>query len=315
MFLVVDIGGTKISLALFNENSLKKERSEIFYTKHFESFEAVVAAFLKEEKISAAAFGVAGPVITSCKGKLRNQKVGLTNLGWEIDKNRLQKRYKFPVFLLNDLLAGAYGIPLLKKSEFLNFNIGKKENENEVLIIPGTGLGIAGIFFDGNNRYPFASEGGHSDFSAKDSRECELLFYLKENYGHASWERILSGPGIVNLYHFLTNKQLTSEKIISYGISNKDKLCREACIWFISLLGSFCGDIALEFLTTKHLYLSGNIANALFPKISPKHFMKTFLEKGRFSKLLSKIPVALITNKDLALLGALNVLKNKQIDF
>ena len=204
LVLAGDIGGTKTHLALFSlhNNSLKSELQKTFPSQEYSGLESVLAEFLAggDYSIGRAAFGVAGPVIDG--------KVKTPNLSWIVDSVKIAEILKLPaVSLLNDLQATAYGLFTLESDQFLVLNEGViRRPGNKVLIAAGTGLGEAILFDDGKNYHPLASEGGHADFAARDELEIELLRYLIGRYGHVSYERVVSGPGLLNIYEFLEER-------------------------------------------------------------------------------------------------------------
>ena len=219
MLLVGDIGGTNTRLALYDYNEKIKQIIEHrFLSSNFDSLNSAIDFFLKEfgnnKDIKAASFGVAGPV--------KDGACNATNIPWVVDVNDLKKKLKIENFyLLNDLQANAYGINLLKEEEFFVINKGKKVEGNSCVVAAGTGLGEAGIYFDGKKNIPFATEGGHADFAPRNDIEIDLLKYLQKKYGHVSYERILSGMGINNLYRFLVDvKKVKIEKKLDEEIKN-----------------------------------------------------------------------------------------------
>ena len=200
MYLIGDIGGTKTRLALIEKNKeIKTLKEEKFLSNDFTSLLTVIKKFLKNEKgkIEKACFGIAGPV--------REGKCQTTNLPWLVDSQEINEEMNFKnVYLLNDLEANAYGIQCLKEDEFHILNEGNPNQKgNAALISAGTGLGEAGLFWDGKKYHPFACEGSHADFAPRDELEIELFRFLRKKYGHVSYERAVSGPGLYNLYQFL----------------------------------------------------------------------------------------------------------------
>lgn len=316
MFLVSDIGGTNTRLALCEEGDHPKLVAEKTYSSSEEKdLHLIINKFLSEQKASVekAAIAIAGPI--------RNGVCKTTNLPWVIDAKELSQKSKIKrVYLLNDLLANAYGIGVLKPEEFITINSGETTHKgNACLISAGTGLGQAGIVMGDKESLPFASEGGHSDFAPRDKREFELLLFLKEKYGHVSYERILSGPGLVELYEFLSKsekskpgKELVEKmkrennkpKVITELGLGGDSFCEEVLDWFISFYGAEAGNLALKFLAVSGVYIGGGIAPKIADRMSQGGFMQAFIDKGRFQGLMESIPVRLITNDKTALLGA-----------
>jgi glucokinase len=312
MILVGDIGGTKTHLALFKDR--KMVRDQKFPSREFPSLSAVVQQFLSShsEQIEKACFGVAGPVV--------NGACHATNLPWVIEAKKIAEEFQIKqVSLINDLEANAWGIRALSPKELIVIQEGVAHPGNQALISAGTGLGEAGLFWDGKQHYPFASEGGHTDFGPRDELEMELLRYLRKQYPHVSYERILSGAGIYQLYRFLIDMRLEKEGsefeqialsdtparvITEKALSKESKVCVRTLEWFLSIYGAEAGNVALKFLPTGGLYIGGGIAAKLGTAFQSGAFMKGFLAKGRFEPLLTTIPVHLILNENTALLGA-----------
>ena len=311
MILAGDIGGTHTRLALFDgKRKIQKEKK--FLSQEYKDLETILEEFLQGEKPVSACFGIAGPV--------RNQKSKVTNLSWTVDAKQVAQRLQIQkVSLLNDLEANGYGTLVLKKEELFVLHEGKKVDANRTLISAGTGLGEAGLFWNGKEHLPFASEGGHVDFAPRNALEVDLLFYLEKKFGHVSYERVVSGPGLLNLFSFLADtgkvkpskelKEAMQEedaaKVISeWGVLKKDEACVRALDWFLSLYGSEAGNAALKFLAFGGVYLGGGIAPRLSEKMKEGAFFSSFVSKGRFEEVLASIPILIVMNEDAALLGA-----------
>jgi glucokinase len=321
MFLIADIGGTKINFALVENKKFLKEKK--LYCKEFNSFNSALFSFLKDvnlNKIDKVCLAVAGPI--------KNNKCKITNLPWTIDAKNISKKLNKEVFLLNDLEASAYGIEGLSDKDFYVLNKGKKQKGNRAIISAGTGLGEAGIYFDGKKYHPFACEGGHSDFGARNKIEFELFQYLAKKFKHVSYEKVVSGPGLYMLYRFLVDtkkapysrllekeflRQDPSSLISEKALKKENAICIKALDWFVSLYGAEAGNLALKFLATGGIFIGGAIALKILEKLKDKIFMKAFIDKGRFSKMLSNISVKVILNKKLPLLGCLEYLKKIKI--
>ncbi len=307
VFLAGDIGGTKTHLALFDGK--KRVAEARFPSRDYPSLKQIVEEFLSQEKASLeiAAFGIAGPV--------RAGRCVATNLPWIVDSKEIAQGLGIEkVALINDLEANAYGIAALLPDEFHTLNEGEAQQGNQALVSAGTGLGEAGLFFDGEHHIPFACEGGHADFAPRGDEEVALFQFLQKRFGHVSYERILSGPGMRNVYDFLVEsgrgerdpdvegenpKRFISDK----ATKGESAVCMQTLEWFISLYGAEAGNTALKFMSLGGVFIGGGIA----PKIASKMrdgFMKAFVDKGRFSELLLSIPVKIILNEETALLGA-----------
>lgn len=314
MILAGDIGGTRTRLAIFEKGVKKVEKK--FFSRNYSGLDQIVLEFLAEGKIQVAkaCFGIAGPI--------KEGKCKATNLPWMIDADQLSQVLGIAsVSLLNDLEANAYGIRELKKDQFFLIQEGNPlQKGNQALIAAGTGLGEAGIIWDGHSYHPFACEGGHTDFGPRNELEIELFLYLKKTFPHhVSYERVISGPGLFSLYRFLieTNKEKSSPLVEAamrtkdpsfvvseWGLHNKDAACVRALDWFVSLYGSEAGNLALKFLSLGGLYIGGGIAPCIKDKIKNGDFISSFTNKGRFKNLLESIPIWVILDDDTALLGA-----------
>ncbi|MBN1552951.1 glucokinase [bacterium] len=315
--LVGDIGGTQTRLALVRSSrqSLEIENLKIFKNSQFASLETVLERFLTKDfnTVQSACFGIAGPVI--------GNRCITPNLEWEVDGYRLARHLDISrTFLLNDLQATALGIFELKPSDFMVLQEGKPDpSGNAALIAAGTGLGEAGIHRIGDDLHPFPSEGGHTDFSPQNQVEMNLSLYLAARYNHVSWERVVSGQGILNIYSFIRDGSTEDEPVwlreqfekidpaaaISKAAEEKtDTVCAAAMDLFLSLYGAEAGNVALKFLATSGLFVGGGIAPKIQPLLASSDFMKSFLNKGRMKPLLQDVPVKVILNESTPLLGA-----------
>lgn len=313
MILAGDIGGTNTRLAFFEGTKLVAE--EKFPSKDHKSLEEIVQIFLKSQKhqVSKACFGVAGPVVDGkCKA---------TNLPWLVDVLNLRGVCgTCSVFLLNDLETKAYGIRVLKEEEIFVLHKGDPTQKgNQALIAAGTGLGEAGLYFDGKDHHPFSCEGGHADFAPRNELEIELFYFLKKKLKHLSYERIVSGPGIHLLYRFLTEMGKENESpevrkamkneppplvISKMAAKIKDPACVRAIEWFLSLYGAEAGNLALKMMSLGGFYIGGGIAPNLIEEMKSGEFLSSFMSKGRFQPLLESMPIYVILNDDASLLGA-----------
>jgi glucokinase len=318
LILAGDIGGTKTHLALFSleGEKLQPKLKKTFPSKQYTGLEPVIEEFLAGNKlsISHAAFGVAGPVV--------DNKVKTTNLPWIIDAGNIAQLFKVgPVALLNDLEATAYGIFTLEPHELFTLNEGVSGRRgNKVLIAAGTGLGEAILYDDGRHYHPIASEGGHGDFAPRDETEIQLLRYLIEKFGHASYERVVSGPGIANIYSFLRDSGRMDEPgwlkekiaasedasavISQEGLAGNSAISVQTLDLFASIYGAEAGNLALRGKAIGGVYVGGGIAPKILAKLKDGTFMRAFLDKGRYRELLSSMPVHVILNEQTALQGA-----------
>lgn len=309
IILAADIGGTKTNLALFElkDDVLKPVYEQTFVTKNYSSFFDLYKSFKNKDlpEIDSICLGVAGPVI--------NGKVSGTNFSWEIDEQEIKKELGVKwVTVLNDLEATAYGIAALQKDDFKEIKGGSKVAGNGAIISPGTGLGEAGLFWDGKAYHPFATEGGHCDFSPRTEFDIEFLRHLQKQYGHVSWERIISGPGIFNIYKFLKafknieEPKWFSEKILkedpaavisSCATTNTYPACGETIELFTRYLATETAQLALKFKATGGIFIGGGIIPKIINIFDKKLFIENFLQVNRMNPLLENIPVQLILNQ------------------
>ena len=318
LILAGDIGGTKTHLALFSRQGekLKSELKRTFPSKQYPGLEPVVEEFLagQQVSISRACFGIAGPVLDG--------EVKTPNLAWVVNSDKIAQRFKLhSVTLLNDLEAAGYGIFTLEPDELFTLNEGvSRQRGNKVLIAAGTGLGEATLYDDGHDHHPSASEGGHGDFAPTDETQIGLLRYLTKKFGHASYERVVSGPGIANIYGFFRDsgrfeepdwlKQKLSAAddmsvaISQEGLAGSSDICAEAMNLFVSIYGAEAGNLALRGKAIGGVYVGGGIAPKILAKLQDGTFMRAFLDKGRYRELLSAMPVRIILNDQSALQGA-----------
>lgn len=319
MILAGDIGGTKTNLALitFNNQKIQTIFSKQFSSQNYKSFYEILDEFLslhKNQKISVACFGIAGPIVEG--------NSNLTNLSWNINTIDLQNKLNTSkVKLLNDLEATAYGMLYLNDEELIELNPNaKKQKGNIAVIAAGTGLGEAILYNDGINYYPIGTEGGHTDFAPLTQQQNKLLEWLKTKYPeHVSYERVLSGQGITTLYQFLLETNFAPECKQMLNISNdedknamiskcafelNDKLSLETLKLFIEIYGAEAGNLALKSMSIGGVFIGGGIAPKILHFIQNGIFINSFLKKGRFEKLLKNISIKVSLNEQTALLGS-----------
>ena len=320
MLLAGDIGGTKTHLAIFAPEKGPHDAivDRIYHSGQYSNLETIVQAFMAEVNlpVERAVFGVAGPVAGG--------QATITNLPWIIRETRLQEVLQIgSVRLLNDLQAIAYSVPFLEPAGLHTLNDGDVEPHGPIAVIaPGTGLGEAYLTWDGNHYRAHASEGGHADFAPTDELEMSLLRYMLRLYDHVSYEKVCSGLGIRNLYFFLKNtgyapeppwlaKQLLecndpTPLIVNAALNHDEQPCELAVAalrLFVSILGAEAGNLALKLMSTGGVYLGGGIPRRILPWLEHKYFMQSFLNKGRFSTVLIRLPVHVILHHNAALLG------------
>jgi glucokinase len=318
LILAGDIGGTKTNLALFSVDGekLHSETMRGYPSKRYSGLVPVLQEFLagNNAHIIAACFGIAGPVV--------DNKVKTPNLPWMIDAAELRRAVKLDaVWLLNDLEAGAYGIFTLDDDEFWTLNQGTmRQSGNKALIAAGTGLGQALLHDDGQHFRPLASEGGHGDFAPRNELEIELLRHLIKRFGHVSYERVLSGPGLFNIYRFfkesrgLEEPQWLTDRFAAAGdasavvsqaaLAGEAEICVKSLDLFVSVYGAEAGNLALRAKSVRGLYVGGGIAPKILAKLKDGTFMRAFIDKGRYTDLLAAVPVQVVLNDQAALRGA-----------
>jgi glucokinase len=313
MLLAGDIGGTGSRLGLFDLRDGRPLGTavETYSSAEHARLEDIVAKFLTAHpgQITHACFGIAGPV--------QDGEVITPNLPWHIRATTLASALKLPrVTLINDLEANAYGATVLDESEFETLQAGTPDPQgNAGIISAGTGLGEAGFYYDGTRLRPFASEGGHVTFAPQDELQDEMLRHLRKRFGHVSYERVLSGPGLVNIFEFFqaTGRGEAPEELATHlqasaishaaldGTSSRAALALDL---FAAIYGAEAGNLALKMKATRGVLIGGGIAPKILSKLREPSFMAAFLDKGRMRSLLKRIPVRVILNDQCALLGA-----------
>jgi glucokinase len=331
MILAGDIGGTNARLAHFQSQNggLRLITERVYPSREYSEFGEIVSQFLADTaaRPEVACFGIAGPV--------RNGRVETSNLPWVIEQARLAKQIHLPATLLiNDLEANAWGIGALGAQDLIALNrvepsagnqavgnqaVGNQAVGNQAVIAPGTGLGEAGLFWNGSDHEVFACEGGHTDFAPQGDLQIELLRFLASRYEHVSYERILSGPGLVNVYEFLREAGCGDEpagfagqlaegdaaaEISRAALDGKNQLAEQALDLWIAVYGAEAGNLALKTMATGGIFLGGGISPKIVSKLQGPLFMTSFVAKGRLRPLLEGIAVQIITNDKAGLLGA-----------
>lgn len=316
IILAGDIGATKTNLALFEihkrQIALLKEKS--YHTKEYNFFMEMVLSFNRDTlpAIDRICLGVAGPVI--------NGKVKGTNFPWEIDSEEISRELRVhSVTLINDMEANAYGLAALREQDFEVLKEGSNIPGNAVIISPGTGLGESGLYWDGNQYHPYATEGGHCDFSPRNDLDWELWKYLHKKHRHVSWERVVSGRGIVNSYEFLRRFRGIPEPkwlkdkiqqgdaaavITDVAYEKSDPICVETLDLFVRYLAIEAAQFALKTKATGGVYIGGGIVPKILRMINRKVFTENFVAAGRMNPLLQQMPVQVVLNDKTPLLGA-----------
>jgi glucokinase len=317
VILAGDVGGTKCNIALFAEKDGKlhvvfKQR---FASKDFARFDLIIKEFTRQaaphltgEKVRAAGFGVAGPVI--------NNRIHATNLPWVIDADSLSKELGVKtIALMNDLGATGHSLDHLPAEDFVVLNQGTPvQGATRALLGAGTGLGESILFWDGNRYRVVPSEGGHSDFAPHTDEQIELLKFMRKRYPQVSWELILSGRGFRTIHEFLSSSVKhpifddpdadPAPFITKTGLSKECSDCVQTLDLWTAIYGAEAGNLALKVLALGGVYVAGGIAVKILPKMQDGTFFKAFRDKWHFGEMLSNVPVSVVLNESAPLIGA-----------
>ena len=317
LVLAGDVGGTSTRLAYFEADAqgLVVLAEARYLSREHSSLVEIVRGFAKQygQVAERACFGVAGPIL---EGRVRTP-----NLPWNIESSELAEVLGLSqVRLINDLEANTYGIAALNEKDLLTLNPGTADPAGTIAVVSaGTGLGESLAYWDGNAHRPLPSEAGHADFAARNELEAELLLYLQSKHGRVSYERVLSGPGLLDIYRFLRDRRYFPEDeavmtemnagdapavITRAALDGRCPMCGKALDIFVAVYGAEAGNAALRFLATGGVYLGGGIAPKISERLLGAPFMVAFTAKGRLSSLVQSIPVHVILNERAALLGA-----------
>jgi glucokinase len=290
-----DVGGTKTLLQCVEDGKVVLERR--FESGRFPSFEALLKDFACPRPVDAACFAVAGPVLEN--------RAEVTNLNWKIDAIRLAETFGIAqMVLINDFYAVALGVPLLGPADLLSLHAGKRRTHEPIAILgAGTGLGEAMVIWNGEQWNVVPGEGGHADFAPQDEEQTRLFLALHKQYGHVSWERLLSGMGLVNIYTFLGGPDADPAKVAALAEAG-DSLALKTFAIFVDIYGSEAGNMAIRVLARGGVYLAGGIAAKNVSFFTDGRFVTAFQRKGRFREMLKEIPIDLITDEKVGLRGA-----------
>ena len=321
--LVGDIGGTKTALGLAKTygDLVELDETRQYPSALFASLDEIVRRYLDESGVTCrfAAFAIAGPV--------RDRRSQATNLPWELDADAMEQSLGFAgVALLNDLEATAWGLAALKPEDLAEIHPGEAALGNACVVAAGTGLGEAGLFWDGLRHHPFATEGGHTDFAPADPLECALLEFLKKKFGRVSWERVVSGLGIRNLYDFLVDFRGvktppwlldafadgdSTAAIAEAAADGRCPVCTETMALFFRLYGREAGNMALKQMALGGVFLGGGIAPKNLDALRRSAFLDGFFDKGRLEPLMRAMPVRVIVQPSAPLMGAARFLASQ----
>ncbi len=317
MIIAGDIGGTKTNVALFEEGRPSTPSAQASYTNAgFDSLEDILDEFAASHRapVTHACFGVAGPVVEG--------HVAATNLAWEVSADALARKLNLrSVGLINDLEATAYGIECLRESQLFTLHEGDGRAEgHRALIAAGTGLGMAGLFWDGRRFTPMPSEGGHIDFAPRNELEYGLLRYVEERIGgRVSYERVLSGPGLFTIYEFLRDARHAAEPawlaeeveggdpsaaVSKAALAGRAEIAVKALDVFTSIYGAMAGNLVLLLKPAGGLYVGGGIAPKILEKLKDGTFLRAYLDKGRMTFITEATPVRVVLDDKAALYGA-----------
>ncbi|HIE07179.1 MAG TPA: glucokinase [Desulfarculaceae bacterium] len=328
--MAADIGATKTNIGIFQPQAEELERVAVRSFKSCAEDEFIdrikefAAVEMGQGGLLATCFGVAGPVV--------NGRVVATNLGLELDEKTLQRELSCPSLkLVNDLVATAAALPVLENSDVVSLqtvHTSKVTNQEETIAIlaPGTGLGMA-FLVDGRQLKILSSEGGHADFAPRDEEEVELWRYLKRRFGRVSRERVISGPGLVNIFDWLRERQTDkSSDAVSLPVSLPGKISGADVVlaavagdlmagksleFFTSILGGVAGDLVLTGMASGGLYLAGGIPAKIIDFLGRGQFLTAFNAKGRMSAWLEQVPVKVVLNPEAALIGAARIARQQ----
>lgn len=311
MYLVGDIGGTNTRLALMNSQR-RVVRQETFASRKFASLYDAARLFGLPAKLDGVCLGVAGPVIAG--------KCVVTNLPWRLDETELKKKLNAKrARLVNDLVVVGWGAANAPRAKLLPLSgkvLPQRDGRNLAIIAPGTGLGEAALVAHGDDYVLLGTEGSHSDFAPRDELEAKLLQYLQKHFGRVSTERALCGPALPLLYGFfedvpeseanvrlLANATDFNVTMVKLGLAKKSARARATLELFASLLGAEAGNMVLRYLAVGGVYVAGSLAAAVLPQLKG-HFMRSFVAKGRYKSMLEQVPVAVVNDSQIGILGA-----------
>jgi glucokinase len=316
--LAGDIGGTKTNLALYevHQGQLNLQTESTYPSSSFSSVTEILKKMHSDhpgKKPERICLGVAGPVL--------NGKVVLTNLDWNLDSNEILRDTDVKeVAIINDLEATAYGLAALDENDFITIQHGDVDYPGNLAIIaPGTGLGEGGLYWNGTSYHPFATEGGHTDFGPRTREDIELMEFLAAKYGIVSWEKVIAGPAIADIYDFLRERAISKQPewiseafekgdrsalISKFAIDEKDAVCMQTMLIFVRYLARQSSNLVLTMKATGGLYLGGGIPPKIAPLLLQPSYYHNFLDADRMQHLLKKVPLKIIRNSKTAMLGA-----------
>jgi len=315
-FLAGDIGGTKTLLSIGTADEREPLKKKSYVSAAYAGLADIIDEFLAEtgiRNVSAACFALAGPVA--------GRVVKLTNLPWVVDGDELAARFGIKqVALINDFEAVGQGVVALQSDEVLTLQTGVELLQDVRLVVgAGTGLGVAWLSWQDGVYTVHPSEGGHMDFAPADDLQCLLLRYLQHRHAHVSYERIVSGPGLHAIFEFMRDTGLATPSVrlleamesgdaaavlTQFSQAGDEAIARMTVDLFLSVYGAFVGNLALAALPRGGIYIAGGIAAKISAKMQSGEFINAFLSKGRFDELLATLPVHMVLNPHIGLMGA-----------
>lgn len=327
-FISGDIGGTK---TLLQAAELSDGRTQVRYERRYPSHDyPSFSDVFKDFFDGAETSGMGGNPATACfavAGPVAQQRVSITNLPWVMDSAAIASEFSIPaVKLINDFAAVALSIEILPESDLVTLQVGKPyAGEMRVVLGAGTGMGVAWLVRQGDRYMPLSTEAGHTDFAPADEMQDRLLQYLRKKFGHVSVERVLSGPGLTNIFNFLVESHFPgvpgrssvpelepvrlddedgAAQVSDLAFKQKHPIAVKSMDLFVEIYGAYAGNLALAGLTRNGVYVAGGIAPKIIDKLREGGFMKAFCDKGRFSALMGEIPVHVVMNTNAGLVGA-----------
>jgi len=314
-FIAGDIGGTKTLLRIGAEEGVPLLQKS-YPSADYAGLAEILDEFLCEAgapEVEAACFALAGPV--------SGRQVRLTNLPWEVDGDALGARFAISrISLINDFEAVGHGIAALQPDDLLTLQAGEPQAQGtRVVVGAGTGLGVAWLSRMHGGYAVHPSEGGHIDFAPADTTQFALLQYLQQRHGHVSYERIVSGPGLVAIFEFLRDSGLdtpsaqlvaamseddASAALTRFAQQGDETIAQSTLDLFVQVYGAFVGNLALLALPRGGIYVAGGIAAKIATTLQRGDFIRAFHAKGRYTSLLASLPLHIVTNPQVGLLGA-----------
>jgi len=314
--IAADVGGTKTHLMYADAEKAGNVLYEARYQcEAFDSFDSLLGTFIKDSDSS----GQVDVLMLALPGLVSEARATLTNLPWVIEKQFIKDTFGIKtVYFMNDFQASALGINELREEDRVILNPGTfnsnepvsnalKDNAIRVAVGAGTGLGVAWLQGDQTRACAYDTEGGHIDFAPVNNTQVDLLKFLQQRYTHVSYERILSGNGLVNLYEFCSgehNKEIDAAWVNNQSEDNE--AAGRALSLFVQIYGAYIGNIALLFKPYGGIYITGGIAAKILNKMQSEEFIDAYLNKGRMSSLVKQITVYLVTNESIGVLGAMS---------